>query len=77
MGSTSVFSTVFVLLIHSKAIVGDRNLKAIDHLQVLARHGERYPLFPVPELGEFVVSPIHTLKWKSSTDRAIVLFKML
>lgn len=34
----------------------------IDHLIIITRHGERYPLFPVPEMGNFTVrAPLGSL----------------
>lgn len=52
-----VITTLSVLFcgISAKSLPRD-DVDSVDHLLVLARHGERYPLFPVPELGDFVVS---------------------
>lgn len=56
MGSFAPFVTILAA-VNIGAIVCVRNdVESIDHLQILARHGERNPLFPVPELGEFTVS---------------------
>lgn len=63
------FVTTLVALLNTRTIVCVQKLNTIDHLQVLARHGERNPLFPVPELGEFTVSHrlgLHILEVQSA-----------
>ncbi|XP_003747896.1 uncharacterized protein LOC100907333 [Galendromus occidentalis] len=45
----------FLALSTIRAIDCLRSSDTVDHLQILARHGERNPLFPVPELGEFQI----------------------
>lgn len=49
---------MFILVLGAFLVSGCHGVptSSIDHLIVLVRHGERYPLFPVPEMGDFPVS---------------------